>query len=93
MLTLNALDPVFIYANYVEACLWVGLGLLALLKCQRPSGVILGVALMAFGVSDVVEVQTGAWYRSWWMLAWKVACLGLMVASGARLIHLRARKL
>ena len=39
----------------------------------------LGVSLIAFGVSDIVEVQTGAWWRPWWLFAWKATCLVLLV--------------
>ena len=31
--------------------------------------------LLAFGLSDVVEIQTGAWWRPWWLLLWKALCL------------------
>ncbi len=38
---------------------------------------------IAFGVSDFVEIQTGAWYRPWWLLAWKSVCV---VTNGSLLI-------
>ena len=30
---------------------------------------------IAFGVSDFVEIQTGGWWKPWWMLLWKGVCL------------------
>gem|GEM_PF-3089523 len=33
------------------------------------------VFLALFGVSDFVEVHTGAWWRPWWLLAWKGDCI------------------
>jgi hypothetical protein len=70
-----ALDPGFVYANYAEACLWVGIGIVALVKRTGKVSVALALALFAFGVSDIVETRTGAWYQPWWLLVWKAACV------------------
>ncbi|MCB1099535.1 MAG: hypothetical protein KDN22_28450 [Verrucomicrobiae bacterium] len=32
-------------------------------------------AFLAFGISNAVEMTTGAWWKPWWLLVWKVACL------------------
>jgi hypothetical protein len=37
---------------------------------------IVGTLFVLFGSSDVVEAQTGAWWRPLWLLAWKGVCLG-----------------
>ena len=73
------LDPTFVYGNYVEASLWAGLGVVALWKGRGWWRVVLCVALIAFGVSDIVETRTGAWYRPWWLLAWKAVCVMVLV--------------
>jgi len=83
------LDPTFIYGNYIEACLWVGLGIVAFCKRVDQRGVILGVTLVVFGVSDWVEAHTGAWYRPWWLLAWKAACVLLLLIVGIPLLRKR----
>jgi len=83
------LDPTFIYGNYVEACLWAALGILALCKRVDQRGVILGVTLVVFGVSDWVEAHTGAWYRPWWLLAWKAACVLVLLIVGIPLLRKR----
>jgi hypothetical protein len=40
-----------------------------------------------FGLSDLVEVTTGAWWRPWWLLAWKAACLLGLIAIGLHHWH------
>jgi len=37
------------------------------------------VAFLAFAGTDLVEMQTGAWWRPWWLLVWKAACVGVLV--------------
>jgi hypothetical protein len=67
----------FVAANLAEAVLWCGVAVIVLLKWRHWPAALL---LIAFGLSDVVETQTGAWWRPWWLLAWKTACvLGLLV--------------
>jgi hypothetical protein len=44
-------------------------------RVPTPAGRGLAVALLAFGVSDLVETRTGAWYDPPWLLAWKAACV------------------
>lgn len=41
---------------------------------------VLAGSLVMFGLSDVVEVRTGAWYQPWWLLVWKGVCLATIVA-------------
>ncbi len=71
--------------NHVEAGLWTVIGLIfavAGLRTSRPTNrrcCLLAVVFIAFGVSDVVEARTGAWWRPWWLLSWKVSCLLAMV--------------
>ncbi len=69
--------------NAIEAVLWfVVAAILLVARIRRPtSGREYGiavVALIAFGLSDVVEIQTGAWWRPWWLLVWKSGCLVLL---------------
>jgi hypothetical protein len=67
----------------VEAALWVGMAARCALRGVRvrSGGMgVLSIALVMFGLSEVVEVRMGAWYRPWWLLAWKGACLVTIVA-------------
>ena len=72
----------FEIANYVEAGVWVGMAVWCAVRGYRRgqwrTWVLAGV-LVIFGVSDVVEVRTGAWYRPWWLLVWKGVCVGMIV--------------
>jgi hypothetical protein len=79
----------FVWANLAEALLWGGMGVgfairaVCLLDAKRDgSGVatLAAVTLIAFGVSDLVEATTGAWWRPWWLLLWKGLCVGLLLA-------------
>jgi hypothetical protein len=75
-----AASTFFATANYVEAALWtvIGGGFLvhALVRPRgRPASIAAAATFLAFGLSDVVEVRTGAWWRPWWLLAWKGGCV------------------
>ena len=76
----------FSTANYLEALLWAGIALVfAILAARRAGSIRLRHALTAvafalFGLSDVVEVRTGAWWRPWWLLLWKAGCILVLVA-------------
>jgi hypothetical protein len=39
-----------------------------------------GLLLFEFGLSDFVEMQTGAWYRPWWLCLWKTATVIALLA-------------
>lgn len=62
-------DPIFVWANYLEAALWWALAGVAFFRAPVGGRAVLVAGLAAFGLSDVVEVQTGAWYRPGWLLA------------------------
>ncbi len=68
-------------ANHIEAGLWLLMGLGFVIAGLRYAGAtrrrceIAGAALLAFGASDIVEARTGAWWRPWWLPAWKGLCL------------------
>ncbi len=67
--------------NYVEACFWAGLGVIFLLSSfktgrkARKTTYAGAAVLLLFGLSDVVEASSGAWWRPWWLLVWKAACI------------------
>jgi hypothetical protein len=67
--------------NYAEAAFWWLLSLLFLVRAVRgehrwrQDQFILAIAFAGFGLSDLIEVGTGAWWRPWWLLALKTVCL------------------
>ncbi|MCF6312188.1 MAG: hypothetical protein L3J39_07030 [Verrucomicrobiales bacterium] len=67
--------------NYAEAVLWSGMALFfgvrgfGKARDQRLLYFILAIGFLAFSISDLVEVRTGAWWRPWWLLLWKGVCV------------------
>jgi hypothetical protein len=67
--------------NALEAVLWTTMGLLFAIKSSlhaggaRRRGLITACVLIVFGISDFVELHTGAWWRPWWLLVWKILCV------------------
>lgn len=71
-------------ANLVEGIFWSGVGLCFAVSMLAPSvrgdkGVA-AATFALFGFSDFVEMQTGAWWTPWWLLAWKAVCVLVMAA-------------
>lgn len=65
--------------NLAEAFWWMGLGVWVLLSknllAKHHYKITLSIVLIFFGISDFVEMTTGAWWRPHWLLAWKVLCV------------------
>ncbi len=75
------LEAVYKDGNYIEAGIWNLFALGFAIRAFKSSGKIRHQAFRAmvtfglFGLSDIVEVQTGAWWHPWWLLLWKVLCV------------------
>lgn len=89
--TLMALDPVVVYGNCIEACVWAVLSVFALARRRKPWRTALGFTLLIFGASDVVEAHTGAWYHPWWLFVWKAACVGGLAFFGLKALTARRK--
>jgi hypothetical protein len=67
--------------NGCEAALWLSLAVFVTARYHRaPVGLwrvarVMGVLFVLFGVSDVIEIQTGAWWRPPGLLILKGGCL------------------
>ncbi len=83
-------------ANYVEAAFWIVIGAVIMAiavfrhRADRWSWLSL-VAFVVFGISDIVEVSTGAWWCPWWLLMWKIACVLVITALLVRHVKRRRR--
>ncbi len=83
----------FRIANYVESGVWVlvAIGIVwwgfRRANWRRRPVICAAIVLVAFGGSDIVEADTGAWWRPWWLLLWKSLCILLFLVA-----ILRARK-
>ncbi|MBE7495235.1 MAG: hypothetical protein HS117_09830 [Verrucomicrobiaceae bacterium] len=66
--------------NLGEACLWFVIALLLLFRPPPRLAVTawrwwLPLAFAVFGLSDLIESGTGAWWHPWWLLVMKAACV------------------
>ncbi|MEG4584906.1 hypothetical protein QUA54_06605 [Microcoleus sp. MOSTC5] len=79
------LEQIYVNGNYIEAFLWFSFGMGFALNAGKTSGKIRNHRLITtlifflFGGSDIVEVQTGAWWSPWWLFVWKASCVVSMV--------------
>ncbi|MHC4403592.1 MAG: hypothetical protein ACYTG0_28380 [Planctomycetota bacterium] len=78
-------ERVFWIFNLCEGMLWVVIAVWLAVVYRRggqSDNLILAGSLLffAFGISDFVEMQTDAWYRPWWLFAWKASNLAGLLA-------------
>jgi hypothetical protein len=84
--------------NFLEAALWGVIGFAFLVAAIRFSAgrrsqcAVLAIAFIAFGASDIVEAHTGAWWRPWWLLLWKGACVVMLLVHFAKYIQARRQR-
>ena len=56
-------------------------------RTNRRHSFTAAVAFLLFSASDAVEIQTGAWWRPWWLFVWKAGCV--LILAGLLWTHLR----
>ena len=67
--------------NYGEAGLWFIVAIVLFTRAglmdvhPRGLGRIAAVAFFCFGISDLIEAQTGAWWEPIWLFFLKAACV------------------
>ena len=75
------LEQIYVNGNYFEAFLWLGFAIGFAVNAGKTSGktrinrLITTLIFLLFGGSDIVEVQTGAWWSPWWLFVWKASCV------------------
>ena len=81
--------------NLVEGIWWIAVGagfaLSLIRRHRRGAKLIAACNFTAFGFSDFVEMGTGAWWRPWWLLVWKGACVIIMLVQCAAYARARRR--
>jgi hypothetical protein len=83
--------------NALEAGLWMTFALITALLGGRVRGmtprlrILLAVSFLAFGISDLIEISTGAWWRPPGLLAYKGVCL-LGIGGGCLLLWRKRRR-
>ena len=73
--------------NSFEAVFWISVGSVVWTKSQqtgrhRQLGRIATLWFILFGISDIFEVFSGAWWRPWPLLVLKAACVIALVTCG-----------
>jgi hypothetical protein len=67
--------------NLIEAALWFGVSLAWTVKSVRGEGrlrvifSLLAAAFFVFAITDLIESETGAWWRPLWLLGLKALCV------------------
>ena len=75
------LEEIYVNGNYIEAFLWFCFAIGFAVNAGKTSGktrinrLITTLIFLFFGGSDIVEVQTGAWWSPWWLFVWKASCV------------------
>jgi|ERR671932_669352 hypothetical protein len=75
------LEQIYVNGNYIEAFLWFCFAIGFAVNAGKTSGktrinrLITSLIFLWFGGSDIVEVQTGAWWSPWWLFVWKASCV------------------
>jgi len=81
--------------NLIEGILWILIAACFLLSVVRPghrgAKLIAAASFLVFGLSDFVEARTGAWWRPWWLLAWKAACVAVILVQFVWYFRMRRR--
>ena len=81
--------------NVVEAGVWLAISMRFLLyglkrkTTLKKAFVVFSITLFFFGLSDVIETQTGAWYRPWTLLLLNAVCV--LLISGCMIVLFRNR--
>jgi len=70
--------------NLLEAIVWLAIGVVLFARSQRPTGHVrllrvLAVTFAIFGLTDLIEIQTGAWWKPPWLLGIKAVCVASFV--------------
>ena len=79
-MNIDAIDIEKVF-NYFEAGFWFVIAVALFLGTSRAEprvkrvGVVALLAVSVFGISDLIEAQTGAWWRPWWLFFIKAACV------------------
>ena len=84
--------------NLIEAVLWfgfsIGFGVRAWQRKdeRRRLFLILSAAFLAFGVSDLIERRTGAWWRPAGLLMFKAGCIAVFAWGAWKYRKIRSEK-
>ncbi|MGK0190183.1 MAG: hypothetical protein ACI9R3_006003 [Verrucomicrobiales bacterium] len=69
------------FVNAVEIFVWIAIALVIARRAATTGNRkdwLPAAAFFAFGISDAIEMSTGAWWKPWWLLVWKVTCVAII---------------
>ncbi len=81
--------------NWIEAGVWFLIAAILFVHALRGPAAFrktllgLAVTVLFFGGSDLVEAQTGAWWKPWWLLVWKAVCVLLLLLGFIRYFRIK----
>lgn len=69
-----------VLGNRIEALLWFAIAVAILYRSRgstspRVHARVAATSFTLFGISDIIESFTGAWWRPWPLLALKITCV------------------
>jgi hypothetical protein len=83
--------------NLIEAALWSLVAIALLIRSSkepvelRRIFFVLSAAFFVFGITDVVESWTGAWWRPVWLLLLKASCVVVFLLGFGQYYRIRKR--
>ena len=86
------------WGNIIEGLFWIAVALAVYIanrnKSQPEKQVAqrASITLFCFGISDFIEVSTGAWYKPIWVLLLKAACVVILIHCLVKYLALRKEK-
>ncbi|HEY0980663.1 MULTISPECIES: hypothetical protein [unclassified Schlesneria] len=80
------MDPLSLF-NGLEAAFWIPIGAALFFRSRGPSrnqhlGRVAALWFLLFGISDIFEIFTGAWWRPWPLLLLKGTCVIALIWCG-----------
>lgn len=90
--------PIEAIFNYCEAGLWFVLSVIIVVAARRQAAAVRRnawvafAAFVAFGISDLIEVLTGAWWTPWWLFVLKTVCVLVLAMCLVRHLKLKANR-
>lgn len=79
-------------SNLLEAFVWFSIAAILLVKSRSAriharTVLVLAVSFAIFGLTDLIEIQSGAWWRPTWLLALKALCVVSFVLCHVRYLR------
>jgi hypothetical protein len=87
----------YILFNIFEGIFWIGMGIQCVVLSKMMDKEYYNISIFSasafsfFGISDFLEIKTGALFGIWWLMAWKIVSLLAFVVIFIWYIKLRIK--